>query len=42
MDRLHGTDVMFRQTQAYPRHILMLSLVPPREVFPDDAQKKAL
>lgn len=40
MDRLHGTDIMFRQTQAYPRHILMLSLVPPREVFPDAQQKE--
>lgn len=34
LDRLHGTDTVFRNTQAYARHIMMLSLVPPREAFP--------
>ncbi|CAD7090538.1 unnamed protein product [Hermetia illucens] len=41
LDRLHGTDSMFRSTKAYTRHIMMLSFVPPREAFPDP-QKKTL
>ncbi|KAG8231541.1 hypothetical protein J437_LFUL008082 [Ladona fulva] len=41
MDRLHGTDSVFRSTQAYSRHIMMLSLVPPREVFPDPDKCKS-
>ncbi|XP_055844835.1 fatty acid hydroxylase domain-containing protein 2 [Episyrphus balteatus] len=38
LDRLHGTDSMFRSTKAYARHIMMLSLVPPREAFPDESK----
>ncbi|KAL5276003.1 FAXDC2 family protein [Megaselia abdita] len=37
LDRLHGTDALFRSTKAYTRHIMMLSFRPPREVFPDKA-----
>ncbi|XP_046394002.1 fatty acid hydroxylase domain-containing protein 2 isoform X2 [Ischnura elegans] len=41
MDRLHGTDSVFRSTSAYSRHIMMLSLIPPREVFPDPDKCKS-
>ncbi|XP_037030512.1 fatty acid hydroxylase domain-containing protein 2 isoform X2 [Bradysia coprophila] len=40
LDRLHGTDSMFRNTLAFPRHIMMLSLIPPREAFPDPQKKQ--
>jgi methylsterol monooxygenase len=40
LDRLHGTDVMFRKSKSYARHRLMLTLKPPREVFPDDISHK--
>ncbi|XP_065160994.1 fatty acid hydroxylase domain-containing protein 2 isoform X2 [Atheta coriaria] len=35
LDRIHGTDATFRTTRAYPRHIMMLSFIPPREAFPE-------
>ncbi|GAB6033249.1 hypothetical protein CHUAL_012851 [Chamberlinius hualienensis] len=35
LDRLHGTDTLFRASKAYQRHILLLSLVPLRESIPD-------
>ncbi|XP_044728947.1 fatty acid hydroxylase domain-containing protein 2 isoform X2 [Chrysoperla carnea] len=35
LDRLHGTDKLFRSTRAYARHIMMLSFIPAREAFPD-------
>jgi sterol desaturase/sphingolipid hydroxylase (fatty acid hydroxylase superfamily) len=35
LDRLHGTDTNFRSSRAYPRHIMMLSFIPPREAFPE-------
>lgn len=36
LDRLHGTDAMFRKTKSYNRHILLLSLVPIKKLIPDD------
>uniref|UniRef100_A0A1L8DYC4 Putative c-4 sterol methyl oxidase n=1 Tax=Nyssomyia neivai TaxID=330878 RepID=A0A1L8DYC4_9DIPT len=39
LDRLHGTDTMFRNSKAYSRHIMMLSFIPPREAFPDSPKK---
>uniref|UniRef100_A0A1B0ESI0 Putative fatty acid hydroxylase domain-containing protein 2 isoform x2 n=1 Tax=Lutzomyia longipalpis TaxID=7200 RepID=A0A1B0ESI0_LUTLO len=39
LDRLHGTDSMFRNTKAYARHIMMLSFTPPREAIPDSPKK---
>uniref|UniRef100_A0A0A1WT88 Uncharacterized protein C5orf4 homolog n=1 Tax=Zeugodacus cucurbitae TaxID=28588 RepID=A0A0A1WT88_ZEUCU len=39
LDRLHGTDILFRATKSYTRHIMMLSFVPPREAFPDSSTK---
>ena len=40
LDRIHGTDVTFRNSRAYARHKLMLKLKPPREAFPDDSNWK--
>ncbi|XP_017785987.1 PREDICTED: fatty acid hydroxylase domain-containing protein 2-like [Nicrophorus vespilloides] len=43
LDRLHGTDTSFRSTRAYNRHIMMLSFLPAREIFPEsDACKHKL
>jgi sterol desaturase/sphingolipid hydroxylase (fatty acid hydroxylase superfamily) len=36
LDRLHGTDSMFRKSKAYQRHIMLLSLVPIKQLLPDD------
>jgi sterol desaturase/sphingolipid hydroxylase (fatty acid hydroxylase superfamily) len=38
LDRLHGTDSMFRKTKAYERHVMLLSLVPIKELYPDDSK----
>ena len=40
LDRIHGTDVMFRESKSYARHKLMLTLKPPREAFPDESKHK--
>lgn len=39
LDRLHGTDSLFRASKAFTRHTTMLSLVPAREAFPDEQKK---
>ena len=36
MDRLRGTDAIFRKSKAYERHVVMLNLVPIKEIIPDD------
>ncbi|KYN40183.1 Uncharacterized protein C5orf4 like protein [Trachymyrmex septentrionalis] len=41
LDRIHGTDTQFRNSRNYTRHIMMLSLIPPREAFPDEAKYKS-
>lgn len=38
LDRLHGTDNLFRNSKAYQRHIMLLSLVPLRQSIPDDSK----
>ncbi|XP_022079657.1 fatty acid hydroxylase domain-containing protein 2-like [Acanthaster planci] len=40
LDRLHGTDNLFRESKNYPRHILLLGLVPLSQTFPDDPKQK--
>jgi methylsterol monooxygenase len=35
LDYLHGTDIMFRSSQAYQRHIILVGSTPLRETFPD-------
>jgi methylsterol monooxygenase len=41
LDRLHGTDALFRKSKAYERHSVLLSLVPARELIPDDNKTKS-
>merc|ERR1711962_315931 len=36
LDMLHGTDARFRTTKAFARHVMTLSLVPPRTTHPDE------
>ncbi|MBN3296239.1 FXDC2 protein, partial [Amia calva] len=40
LDRLHGTDVAFKQSRAYDRHLLLLSLTPLNESIPDPPKQK--
>ncbi|XP_058853241.1 fatty acid hydroxylase domain-containing protein 2-like [Acipenser ruthenus] len=35
LDRLHGTDTVFKKTKAYERHTLLLNLTPLSESIPD-------
>ncbi|KAG1670634.1 Fatty acid hydroxylase domain-containing protein 2 [Nymphon striatum] len=39
LDRLHGTDVNFRNSPIYDRHIMLLSLVPLKQLYPDKEKK---
>ncbi|ROT78406.1 fatty acid hydroxylase domain-containing protein 2 isoform X3 [Penaeus vannamei] len=39
LDLLHGTDDKFRASKCFSRHLMMLSLIPPREAYPDDEPK---
>ncbi|MEE6478308.1 hypothetical protein FKM82_011812 [Ascaphus truei] len=39
LDRLHGTDTVFKQTQAYDRHVLLLSLTPVSSTIPETTKK---
>jgi len=36
LDRLHGTDTLFRASKAYQRHYLLLGLVPLSQQIPDN------
>uniref|UniRef100_A0A914W4A6 Fatty acid hydroxylase domain-containing protein n=1 Tax=Plectus sambesii TaxID=2011161 RepID=A0A914W4A6_9BILA len=38
-DRLHGTDNLFRSSKAYERHFMALSLVPVKEMYPNESKK---
>jgi len=40
LDRLHGTDSLFRASRAYQRHILLLGFVPLSVQFPDDPKQQ--
>lgn len=39
LDRLHGTDNLFRQSKAFQRHIFSTSLTPVAVMFPDEPAK---
>ncbi|NXA32106.1 FXDC2 protein, partial [Eudromia elegans] len=39
LDYLHGTDTLFRQTEAYKRHRVLLSLTPLSESIPDSPKR---
>ncbi|XP_068134401.1 fatty acid hydroxylase domain-containing protein 2 [Hyperolius riggenbachi] len=40
-DRLHGTDLIFKQAKAYDRHILLLNLTPLSQSIPEPAKEPA-
>jgi len=40
LDRLHGTDSLFRASRAYQRHIMLLGFVPLSVQFPDDPKQR--
>uniref|UniRef100_A0A1B6C9F4 Fatty acid hydroxylase domain-containing protein n=2 Tax=Clastoptera arizonana TaxID=38151 RepID=A0A1B6C9F4_9HEMI len=40
LDRLHGTDTIFRKSRSFDRHVTMLNLVPAREAYPDEPKWK--
>ena len=35
LDYLHGTNIVFRQTKAYKRHMILLGFTPLSESIPD-------
>ncbi|MGH0165945.1 UNVERIFIED_CONTAM: hypothetical protein FKN15_049852 [Acipenser sinensis] len=39
LDRLHGTDTVFKKTKAYERHTLLLNLTPLSESIPDTSKQ---
>lgn len=39
LDRLHGTDDMFRKSKCYDRHIMLLGLTPLKQSIPDNEKK---
>jgi len=39
LDRLHGTDSLFRASPAYQRHVMLLGFVPLSLQFPDDPKQ---
>ncbi|XP_042310815.1 fatty acid hydroxylase domain-containing protein 2 [Sceloporus undulatus] len=39
LDRLHGTDTIFRQSKAYERHFILLSFTPLTKSIPDSPKK---
>lgn len=40
LDRLHGTDELFRRSKAYERHLLLLGFSSARELIPDPPKGK--
>ncbi|XP_071786416.1 fatty acid hydroxylase domain-containing protein 2-like [Asterias amurensis] len=40
LDRLHGTDNLFRGSKKYSRHTLLLGVTPLSQTFPDDPKEK--
>ena len=36
LDRLHGTDTMFRASKQYQRHYMSLTVTPLQQVIPDE------
>lgn len=41
LDRIHGTDILFRNSPQGARHIMLLSLLPAHEQFPGNAKKSS-
>ncbi|KAF5280502.1 hypothetical protein FQA39_LY18047 [Lamprigera yunnana] len=40
LDRLHGTDLQFRASPEYNRHVYTYNFVAPREMYPDNIKYK--
>ncbi|GIY81623.1 hypothetical protein CDAR_587272 [Caerostris darwini] len=40
LDRLHNTNALFRKSKVYQRHFLSLSLVPLKQLYPDDLKQQ--
>lgn len=40
LDRLHGTDLQFRASKQYQRHVMLLNSVPMNQQFPSSPKKK--
>ena len=40
LDRLHGTDAVFRKSRAYERNIMLLGFTPVKQTFPDHTDDK--
>ena len=40
LDRLHGTDLQFRASKQYQRHVMLLNSVPLNQQYPDTPKKK--
>lgn len=40
LDRLHGTDELFRRSKQHERHIVVLGLTPAKVMYPDQAKKE--
>lgn len=40
LDRLHGTDLQFRASKQYQRHVMLLNSVPLNQQIPDSPKKK--
>lgn len=39
LDRIHGTDALFRKNKAHERHFLLVGLTPANELIPDEPKK---
>ncbi|KAG8438915.1 hypothetical protein GDO86_005197 [Hymenochirus boettgeri] len=39
LDHLHGTDLVFKQTKAFERHILLMNLTPLSQSIPENTKK---
>lgn len=42
LDRLHGTDLQFRDSKQYKHHVMLLSLLPLSQQYPEEKTKKML
>lgn len=41
LDRLHGTDTLFRNSPQGQRHLMLLSFIPAHEQFPNEVKKSS-
>jgi methylsterol monooxygenase len=41
LDRIHGTDTLFRDSPQGQRHLMLLSFIPAHELYPANTAKKS-